>query len=296
MSADFEVDGFADLAVGVPFEAGPTRTGGAIAILRGSAGGLTGAGNRLLTQNTSGVGSSAEDGDLFGFALTTGDFDNDDFPDLAIGAPGEDVGAGARFAPEGGAVNVLLGSGSGLTGTGSQLLTQNTSGPNSSAEEGDLYGSALAAADFKGSGHDALVVGVPGEDVFDVIDAGAMNVLYGGQDGVSASTTQYLHQDTTGVGSAAERDDAFGFALVTGRFNSDNVSDLVVGVPLEDAGVVSSPATDGGAVNAFRGQRDLSGPSGGLRGGGVLTQSALGVPGGGEWGDLFGDAVATRVR
>jgi FG-GAP repeat len=293
---DFDGDHFADLAIGVPFEAGSTRTGGATAVLPGSAGGLTGSGSILVTQNTAGVGDRSEDGDLFGLALATGNFDDDNLADLAVGVPGEDVGTGSRFAPDGGAVHVLPGSRAGPTGTGSQYLTQNSSGPGSRSESGDRYGSTLAAGDFNGFGNADLVVGVPGEDVSRVIDAGAVNVLYGGPDGVQSAVSQYIHQDTAGVGSAAERDDAFGLALVTGRFNGDSVSDLVVGVPLEDGGVASAPAVDGGAVNAFRGERDLSGSVGGLRGGGVLTQNTAGLPGAGEWDDIFGDALATRRR
>ena len=45
----------------------------------------------------------AEESDIFGFALTGGDFNNNGFDDLAIGAIGEDIGV----IPDAGAVNVL---------------------------------------------------------------------------------------------------------------------------------------------------------------------------------------------
>ena len=41
------------------------------------------------------------------------------------------------------------------------------------------FGAALAAGDFDGDGRDDLAVGVPGESVGAVDDAGAVNVLYG---------------------------------------------------------------------------------------------------------------------
>jgi FG-GAP repeat len=47
------------------------------------------------------------------------DFNGDDFDDLAIGVPNEDVGGQVNA----GAVNILYGSAGGLTGT-NQLLTQ----------------------------------------------------------------------------------------------------------------------------------------------------------------------------
>jgi hypothetical protein len=66
------------------------------------------------------------------------DFNGDTFADLAVGVPFEDVGAIAGA----GAVNVLYGAAGGLTGTGSQLLTQDTRGVGSSAEVADVFGSA----------------------------------------------------------------------------------------------------------------------------------------------------------
>ena len=66
------------------------------------------AGNQLFTQNDVG-GEAAESGDRFGAALAVGDFDDDGFADLAVGAPGEDAGSTA----DAGTVNVLYGSSSG---------------------------------------------------------------------------------------------------------------------------------------------------------------------------------------
>jgi len=59
-----------------------------------------------------------------------------------VSAPQEDVGPIDRA----GTVNVLYGSAAGLTGAGSQRLTQNTEGVGSAAERFDLFGAALAAA------------------------------------------------------------------------------------------------------------------------------------------------------
>jgi hypothetical protein len=139
LEADFNHDGFTDLAVGTPQEAGAA---GAVNVLYGSADGLSGAGSRYLTQNTAGVASLPQGGDQFGWALAAGDFDRDGVADLAVGVPGEDVGSifGA------GAVQVLYGSAGGLSGSGSQLFTQDTPGVGSSAENNDRFGLALAAA------------------------------------------------------------------------------------------------------------------------------------------------------
>ncbi len=74
LQADFNNDGFADLAVGVPFEdVGDIIDAGAVNVLYGTAAGLTGSGSQLFTQNSPGIGSAAEQFDLFGDALTAGD-------------------------------------------------------------------------------------------------------------------------------------------------------------------------------------------------------------------------------
>jgi hypothetical protein len=276
---DFNGDGFDDLAVGVPGESvGPIEAAGAINILFGTAGGLTTAGSQLFHQDVAGIGSNAEAFDLFGFVLAAGDLNGDGNDDLAVGVPFERLGT----VEEAGAVNVLFGTASGLTATGSQLLHQNVVGVPSSAEPFDNFGWSLAVGDFNDSGVGDLAVGVPGEGVGTTVAAGAAHVLLGGPTGVSGAGSQFFTQGTPGIGSDPEDGDSFGVALSAGDFNADEVADLAIGASGESVGAVAGA----GAINV------LYGSGGGLAGTGqVLHQGVAGIGSDPEAFDGFGFAL-----
>jgi hypothetical protein len=218
LQGDFNNDGADDLAVGVPDETvGTLLAAGVVNVLYGSAGGVTGTGSQLFTQ----VGGTVESVDRFGDALAAGDFNHDGFADLAVGAPGEDIGS----AGDAGAVSVVYGSATGLTRTGGQLFTQ----VGGTAETDDLFGSALAAGDFNHDGFADLAVGAPGERVGSADGAGAVSVLYGSAGGLTRTGGRLFTQ----VGGTPEAFDAFGFALAAGDFNHDGFADLAASAPFE---------------------------------------------------------------
>ena len=73
LQADFDNNGFVDLAVGVPHEAiGTATAAGAVDVLYGAAGGLTGVGSQAFWQGTGGAAGTAETFDEFGSALAAG--------------------------------------------------------------------------------------------------------------------------------------------------------------------------------------------------------------------------------
>jgi FG-GAP repeat len=283
LRADFNNDGAEDLAVGAPTEkVGAVDSAGAVNVLYGTiGGGLTGVGSQLFTQDTPGVGSTAERFDFFGETLASGDFNDDGFTDLAVGAPNEAVGASQGA----GVVNVLFGSAGGLSGTGSQLFTEGNTEPGEGLSNPfDRFGAALAAGDFDDDGADDLAIGVPEAFIGNGDGAGMIVVLDGSAGGL-VNTDQFFSQDTPGAGSATEPFDSFGDTLAVGDFNNSGTEDLAVGVPFEDVGAV----VDAGAVNVLYGR-----PATGLTGlsSQIFTQDSPGVGSRAEEFDQFGLALA----
>ena len=263
-TGDFNRDGRADLAIGAPGAAiaimpgiGFASGAGAAFVIYGSQTGLNGSGSTMWSQNSTGIDDVADPGDSFGFALAAADFDGDGRDDLAVSAPFEDSGAFLNV----GAVHVLRGSNIGLLSSDSRLLL----GPASP----DAFGFALAAGDFDHDGRQDLAVSMPRRPVGLVGAAGAVVIFRGSGDRLVGSLVRTLTQDSQGILDRAEPDDRFGESLWTGDFNGDGASDLAVGSPRENIGVVS----DAGAINVVfggthgltqRGDRFISGASGGL--------------------------------
>ena len=279
---DFDNDGFADLAIGVPSEgSGAISQAGAVNVLYGSASGLTSTGNQQFLQGVGGVLGTAEVGDGFGFALGSGDFNNDGFEDLAVGAPFEDVGT----TVDAGAINVLYGSAAGLSVTGDQVFFQGSGGIAGVAEPSDFFGAALAGGDFNNDGADDLAIGAPFEDVGAALDAGAINVLYGSAAKLTATGNQQFFQGGGGVVGVAEDGDGFGFAVAVGDFNNNGFEDLAVGAISEDVGAIQ----DAGAVNVLYGSTARLTTAGNQQ----FFQGSGGLVGTAEDGDFVGAALAT---
>jgi hypothetical protein len=251
VTGDFNGDGFEDVAVGAPGESvDGNDNAGAVTVIYGSADGLFNSEhNWTFHQGTSGIIGSPDEGDQFGYSLAAGDFDGDGRDDLAIGVPGESIEA--ENLNHAGVVQVLYGSGNGLTASGDQLFQQGVNGLVGVSESEDWFGWSLAAGDFDGDGRDDLAIGAPQEDhnAAGHTDAGAIHVIYGSAAGLSAAGDVTLHQDSANVLGTADDEDQFGYALAVGDFNDDGRDDLAVGVP----GEAAFGLADAGAVQVFRG-------------------------------------------
>lgn len=214
VSADFNGDGFADLAVGVPEEAIGARSGaGAVVVLYGSRRGLRSSGSRMFSQAAAGVPGTAEAYDLFGGALAAGDFDGDKRADLAIGARSEDLGL---ENDNNGTVTVLFGGHKGLSTKRAQVWSSERLGFG----YGGLFGAALDAGDVTGDGRDDLVA----------VGSFAMYFLRGGRAGLTADGAQRWTTSNTGLADVMARPGDFD-TVVLGNFNADNHLDVAAGSP-----------------------------------------------------------------
>jgi FG-GAP repeat len=96
LRADFNGDGAADLAIGVP---GENNFSGVVQVLYGaSPGGLTATGSQLWSQNSPGIADTAETEDLFGATLAAGSLSTGGAgaANPAAASPGQ----GSRTAPQ----------------------------------------------------------------------------------------------------------------------------------------------------------------------------------------------------
>ncbi len=281
---DFNGDGFADLAAGMPGkDVGGEIRAGSVNVIYGSAAGLDPSGtigNQVWNLDSPVVPGTAAAGDLLGRSLAAGDFNGDGFGDLAVGAP-----ARAGTVAAAGAALVLYGSAAGLLPGGAQLWDQGSTGVPGVERPGDQIAWSLAAGDFDGNGDDDLAIGNPFDDLPGVPDAGTVNVLYGSVTGLTSTASQLLSQNTAGVPGSAENTDIFGWDVAAGAFDGSSRDGLAVGVPLESMPGVGAP----GVVDV------LPGSPSGLTGTGAQgwSQNSAGVPGIAHNGDAFGASIAT---
>ena len=276
-AADFDGDGLADLAVGVPDEwVGSAKEAGAANVLYGSPAGLTAQDNQFWNQDSPGILDRAETEDVFSLSMAAGDMNGDGAADLAVGVPLDDVSG--KF--DGGGINVLYGSSTGLVADGNQFWTQDSPGILESTGYYDEFGWALTVRDYDGDGFADLAASADGEIIPHALYAGGVNVLYGTPSGLGADRNQFWTQNSPGILDTAEGSDYFGEAISSGDFNGDGAGDLAVGVPWEDLQALE----DAGAVNV------LFGATGGLSavGNQFWDQDSPGVGDVAEAGDEFG--------
>ncbi|MEU6573296.1 FG-GAP and VCBS repeat-containing protein [Streptomyces sp. NPDC046805] len=319
--ADFNGDGYDDLAVGTPDEkVGTDTNGGGLAILWGSAKGLTGAGVDVPDPAPSSH-------DFWGKDLAAGDFDGDGKADLAVGSSSATIyvykGGFTTSGTPGGRTTIKPPIQSGtndnpfgpmsltagdINGDGMTDLvvdgfeTQTSYGWNTNYYvPGTASGLSVASAkalkpgiitaigDINGDGYGDIVSGAgwdgtteDGTPVPDSSNGGQVNITYGSVSG--PASTSGVNQNTGSVPGASETGDSFGWDLDLGDINGDGYQDLVVSAPKEDIGGVSNTGMVTVLYGSATGVNTASGEQ-------AFAQSTAGVPGADEKSDLFGADV-----
>jgi hypothetical protein len=268
-AADFDGDGYTDLAIGVPGEDHVSVDDGGVAVIYGSNQGLVSTGNEFWSQDR--ILGTAEKDDRFGYALAAADFGHGSRADLAVGVPKDGPS-------DAGVVNVIYGTPTGLTATGNQMLAQGDDGIKGTAEPGDHFGYSLAAANLGRSSQADLAIGVPEENA---LDNGGVNVVYGTANGLDDLGNQYWEQGLSGIQGTAEEDDRFGYSLAAADFGKSSYADLAVGVPYENT------RDDGGVNVIYGGANGLT-----ATGNRFWNQDSSGIEDNAETGDAFGFSLA----
>src|SRR5918992_988085 len=104
-------------------------------------------------------------------------------------------------------------------------------------------------ADFNGDGFSDLAAGAGAEHVDGVADAGAVHVIYGSPNGLTAAGDDFFTQNTSGISDRAEDADCFGCTTGGGDLNGDGYAELLVGAQAEEVG----SAEDAGVVHIIFG-------------------------------------------
>ncbi|HEY2792901.1 MAG TPA: FG-GAP repeat protein [Micromonosporaceae bacterium] len=278
-AGDFNGDGAADLAIGVPAKSdGSANEAGAVYTLYGSgSSGLTTTGSQLLNQSTSGVSGTSESGDHFGASLAAGDVNGDGKADLVVGVPEESIGS----VKSAGDFAYLPGGTHGLTGAGSVRYDESSTGVPGTPSTDDQMGASVAVGDFTGDGKADIAVGAPEDQAGSpAADGGTVLVFKGSSSGPSLSGVKLFSQATSGVNGTPEDLDFFGNAVHAAAIYGGKDDALVIGARLESSG---STMHNGYAVVL---PSTSAGPTG--TGSALVAQSGPGNGNDADFGNAFG--------
>lgn len=264
---DFDGDGIADLAAGVPLEdLEGAVDAGAVNVFHGGPAGLA---SRSRPASLLLTAPAPAAGERFGASVASGDFDADGFSDLAVLAPG----SGRLF--------VVAGSASGLDPSRTQVIE--ASEIFSTLTDGSMpgLGNSLVWGDFDGDAVGDLAVEGDAGPASELVPVA---IVYGSRLGLNRGEARPTQVEITGARLEGEGEWEGDVVLSAGRLNGDALDDLVVGMPRATIG----RATGAGVVRVLYGSYEGLTEARST----TLHQNASRTSGEAEADDFFGSALA----
>ncbi len=231
---DFDKDGYMDLAIGDPgaFE---SQDGGVFLFF----GGPTGWKPILNLDFDADIIYKVDlegNKDHMGSSLTSGDLNDDTYPDLIVGSP---------WMNNCGGLNIFWG--------GNRTYMEEKNGKRVFGQSAQMFGSAVSVGDFNGDDVDDLAVSAVGTLATQSLGryhAGNVYILFGP---LTSGDVSVYTADVVITGSIPN--EQIGKSLASGDIDNDGRDELVIGAPLSDLGSI----TDQGVVYILTG-RDVWNP------------------------------------